>query len=60
MRVLMGLITALSIPFMILNMSGGVVSGIWLAILGEWSAGVESGLIRAYVQMAVGGDVVVS
>lgn len=36
MNALMGLITALSIPLMILNMLGGIVAGIWLAILGEW------------------------
>jgi hypothetical protein len=38
MKALMGLITALSIPLMILNMLGGIVAGIWLAILGEWGA----------------------
>jgi hypothetical protein len=32
----MGLITALSIPLMILNLLGGIVAGIWLALLGEW------------------------
>jgi len=36
MKALMGLITALSIPLMILNMLGGIVSGIWLGVLGEW------------------------
>jgi len=30
-------ITGLTIPIMILNLLGGVISGIWLAILGEWS-----------------------
>ena len=38
MKALGGLITALSIPLMILNFLGGIVSGIWLAILGEWGA----------------------
>ena len=28
--------TALTVPIMILNLLGGIVSGIWLAILGEW------------------------
>lgn len=36
MRALIALITALSIPLMVLNMLGGIVAGIWLAILGEW------------------------
>jgi len=36
MKMVMGLIAALSIPLIILNMLGGVVSGLWLAILGEW------------------------
>ena len=44
MKALTGLITALSIPLMILNMLGGIVSGIWLIILGEWGA-VGTGLI---------------
>ena len=38
MKALLGLITALCIPLLILNMLGGIVSGIWLAILGEWGA----------------------
>ena len=29
-------LTALTIPVMILNLLGGIISGIWLAILGEW------------------------
>jgi hypothetical protein len=36
MRTLSGLFTAFSIPLIILNMLGGIVSGIWLAVLGEW------------------------
>lgn len=38
MTALLGLITALSVPLMILNILGDVVSGIWLAFLGEWGA----------------------
>jgi hypothetical protein len=38
MKALIGFVTALSIPLMILNMLGGMVSGIWLGILGEWGA----------------------
>jgi len=30
------IIKILSIPIMILNMVGGIIGGIWLAILGEW------------------------
>ncbi len=28
--------TALTVPIMILNLLGGIIAGIWLAILGEW------------------------
>lgn len=38
MNALMGIIMVLSIPLMILNMLGGIVSGVWLAILGDWRA----------------------
>lgn len=38
MGVLLGLMKVLAVPLMILNMLGGIVSGIWLAILGEWGA----------------------
>ena len=31
------IVTALVIPLVILNLLGGIGSGIWLAILGEWS-----------------------
>jgi len=30
------LITLLSVPLMVINLLGGVVSFIWLAVLGEW------------------------
>ena len=30
------IIEILSLPIMILNMVGGIIGGIWLAILGEW------------------------
>lgn len=36
MKALLIFITALSFPIMLLNILGGIVSGIWLAILGEW------------------------
>jgi hypothetical protein len=35
-KTISALITALSVPLMFLNLLGGIVSGIWLAILGEW------------------------
>ncbi|MEA3408317.1 MAG: hypothetical protein U9R48_09610 [Chloroflexota bacterium] len=38
MKALGKFITVLAIPLMILNMLGGIVAGIWLAILGEWGA----------------------
>jgi hypothetical protein len=41
MKVLMVLISILSVPLMILNMLGSIVSGIWLAILGDWWAIVQ-------------------
>ncbi len=36
MKALVALITALTIPVMILNAVGGIVSGIWLALLHDW------------------------
>lgn len=44
MKALMTLIMALTIPLVALNWLGGIVSGIWLAILGQWGA-VISGII---------------
>ena len=38
MKPILMLFTALGIPLAILNMLGGVISGIWLAILGEWGS----------------------
>ena len=48
MKALMGLVTALSIPLMILNMLGGVVSGIWLGVLGEWRI-IGAGILVFFV-----------
>lgn len=48
MKALMGLIAVLSVPLMILNMLGGLVSGIWLAILGEWGA-IGFGILLLFV-----------
>lgn len=38
MGALVGFMKVLAIPLMLLNVLGGIVSGIWLAILGEWGA----------------------
>lgn len=38
MKTFGALIAAIMIPFMLLNAFGGIVAGIWLVILGEWSA----------------------
>lgn len=32
-----GLVTALSVPILILNVLGGIIGGIWLMISGEWT-----------------------
>jgi len=36
MKALKGMITALSFPLMLLNVFGGIVSGIWLAVIHDW------------------------
>jgi len=36
MKVLDRLLSMLAVPLFILNMFGGIISGIWLAILGKW------------------------
>jgi hypothetical protein len=38
MRVITTLISTLMLPIIILNLLGGIIAGIWLAILGEWRA----------------------
>lgn len=38
MKTLVGLVTALSVPLMVLNILGAIVSGIWLAVLKDWGA----------------------
>ncbi len=37
MKAFARLLSVLAVPLAIINMFGGIVSGIWLAILGEWS-----------------------
>jgi|SRR5208282_1010019 len=44
----MGFVTALSIPLMLLNILGGITSGVWLAVLRDWGTlGLGVGLIIA-------------
>lgn len=38
MKVFMAVITTLSVPLVALNLLGGAVSGIWLAVIGDWHA----------------------
>jgi hypothetical protein len=46
MRALTALITAFSVPMILLNLLGGIVGGIWLIILGMWSPiGVSLGIL---------------
>jgi len=56
MKALTGLIIALSIPLMILNMLGGIVAGIWLAILGDCSIG--AGILIFFVSTGILGFVI--
>ena len=42
--------TALTVPIMILNLLGGIIAGIWLAILGEWGE-----IFRGILFMVVSG-----
>ena len=37
MKTLMSFIKLLGVPLVVLNMLGGIISGIWLAILGGWA-----------------------
>ena len=51
-------LTSLTVPIMILNIFGGIISGIWLAILGEWGEIIRgigfivvSGFVISFVLM---------
>ena len=46
-------LTTLSVPIMFLNLLGGIISGIWLVILGEWSE-----IFRGILFMVVSGFVI--
>lgn len=52
MKGLLALIRALSLPLMTLNALGGVVSGIWLAILRDWSV-VGLGIILWFISTKI-------
>lgn len=56
MKALMGLITALTIPLAVLNMLGDILSGIWLAVLGQWGA-IGLGILFFFVSSGVLGVV---
>ena len=56
MKMMMAVITALGIPLLILNWVGGIASGIWLAVLGEWSV-LGMGLVLFFLSTAVLGFV---
>jgi|AntAceMinimDraft_16_1070373.scaffolds.fasta_scaffold49595_2 hypothetical protein len=46
-------LAALTIPMMVLSLFGGIISGIWLAILGEWEE-----IIRGIIYMVVSSFVI--
>ncbi|MCD6337046.1 MAG: hypothetical protein J7M01_02290 [Candidatus Marinimicrobia bacterium] len=43
-------LTALTVPIALLNLLGGIVSGIWLAILGEWGE-----IVRGIIFLVISG-----
>jgi hypothetical protein len=47
-KILQGIITALTLPLALFNMLAGVVAGIWLAILGEWGT-IGHGILFFFV-----------
>lgn len=52
MKAINGLISALSIPLMILNLLGGIVAGIWLAILGQWGT-IGIGILVFFISTSI-------
>lgn len=38
MNAIFSILTLIGIPIMVMNLLGGIVSGVWLAFLGEWKA----------------------
>jgi len=51
-RALAALVAALSLPLMILNMGGGIVAGIWLAVLRDWHP-ILLGIVCFFVSTVV-------
>lgn len=45
--------TALTVPIMVLNLLGGIISGIWLAILGEWGEIFRGVLFMVVARFAI-------
>ncbi|QDR80198.1 MFS transporter [Sporomusa termitida] len=48
----MEIISALSVPIMILNMFGGIIAGIWLIIIGKWAPvgiAIATALVSSFV-----------
>jgi hypothetical protein len=52
MAALGGFITYIAVPLLILNVFGGLVAGIWLAILGEWRT-IGAGVLIYLVSVRV-------
>ncbi len=46
--VITALLGVLAVPFVVLNLLGGIAAGIWLAILGEWGA-IGYGILASFV-----------
>lgn len=49
-----GLIATLSVPILLLNLLGGIVSGIWLMIAGEWSLFISGLVYMMFGAMIIG------
>jgi hypothetical protein len=54
MKAFARLLSVLAIPLGMLNMLGGIISGIWLAILGEWGLIGYGLLVLVFSGMALG------
>lgn len=48
MNILMRIINILAVPIALINLLGGIISGIWLAIIGEWSA-IGYGILALFI-----------
>ncbi len=52
MNAILLIVQAVAIPLGVLNLLGGIVSGIWLAILGEWGT-IGIGLLVGFIATSV-------